>query len=187
MRYQLDLVSRYEQVCAEAHIAPFPPTYDTVSLLVSHLVVDREGSSKTLRAAVTAVKIVAGERGYEWLDAPAIFKLGRLVKQMEYEDPFAVERKKGLQVKDLIRWLESCDLEDVFQLQEATILFLGHDALLRSGELLGGLRVKDIVWTEGGIGVWLARSKANRAGDGELVTVPYYSETCAVSLMRRWF
>ena len=106
---------------------------------------------------------------------------------MEYEGPFAVERKKGLQVKELIRWLESCDLEDVFQLQEATILFLGHDALLRSGELLGGLRVKDVVWTEGGIGVWLARSKANRAGDGELITVPYYSETCAVSLMRKWF
>ena len=85
--------------------------------------------------------------------------------------------------------MESKDLEDVVQLEETTIIMLGHDGLLRTGELLRGLKVKDVVWSEDKeyLSVWWERSKDNRAGSGETVTIPRYGELCAVELMKKWF
>ena len=189
MKAQRRLAREYERTCGEHGVTAYPPGYNSVSIFVSELVRIRQGSSKTLGAALTAVKVASGELGHGWLAPPELLKLGRLVKQFEYEDPFQVRRKHGLQLKHLLPWLESMDLEDVFQLEEATIIMLGHDGLLRSGELLGGLKVKDVVWAEDkeDLSIWLRRSKANRSGSGELVTVPRYGDNCAVELMKRWF
>jgi hypothetical protein len=182
-------VKEYEGVCEAEGTSAFPPSYSAVCLYVSELVRKRKGSAKTLDAAVAAVKVAAGDRGCSWLSEHEVFKLGRLVKQYELEDPYQVNRKHGLQLKHLLPWTESKDLEDVFQLEEVTIIMLGHDGLLRTGELLRGLKVKDVIWSEDReyFSVWLERSKANRAGSGELVTIPRYGERCAVEYMKKWF
>jgi integrase len=74
-------------------------------------------------------------------------------------------------------------------LEEAVILYMGHDGLFRSGELLSGFTVEDLVWSldHSQFTVVLDRSKVNRRGDGESVTICDYEGRSAVKLMIQWF
>jgi hypothetical protein len=108
---------------------------------------------------------------------------------MRFNDSIPVQRKKPIQIKHLVKGTADWNLDDPRVLQEAVILFVGHDGLFRIGELLGGLKVSDITWASDHsmFHVWLSRSKANRSGDGELITVADYSGRSGVKLMKSWY
>jgi hypothetical protein len=99
-----------------------------------------------------------------------------------------VDWKRPLQLRHLREAISQLDLTDVRKLQEATILFVGHDCLLRVGELLGGLTVKDVLWKVGmsEYSIWLRRSKCNRSGGGEWVTCRDYGGVNSISLLKRY-
>jgi hypothetical protein len=108
---------------------------------------------------------------------------------MRYLDTKAVNRKQALQLKHLHVMYKGGDLWDARLLEEAVILYMGHDGLLRAGELLSGLKVSDLVWSldHAQFTIVLDRSKANRSGDGESVTICDYDGRSAVKLMTQWF
>ena len=113
----------------------------------------------------------------------------RLVARMKYENLNPIRRVKPIQIEHLRKWCPEGVQEDAKELQTALMLYLGHDGLLRIGELLSGIRAGDIRWRADGkcFDLWLERSKANQSGDGELITIVDYEGRCAVKLMRKWF
>jgi len=153
------------------------------------LVTARNGSTKSIGNVVTAIRQRALLNGYGWITELQTNQLKDLVTQMRFNDSIPVQRKKPIQIKHLIKGTANWNLSDPRVLQEAVILFVGHDCLFRIGELLGGLKVSDITWASDHsmFHVWLGRSKANRSGDGELITVTDYSGRSGVKLMKLWF
>ena len=85
--------------------------------------------------------------------------------------------------------ISQLNLDDSVELLTATMLALGHDGLLRSAELLSGFQVKHFEWSleKTTVGLEIERSKMNRSGDSEFVSLFDYGEYSAVSLLRRWF
>jgi hypothetical protein len=136
-----------------------------------------------------AIKDRAISLGYQWLEERESRKLRRLIARMKYDDTNPVRRVKPIQIEHLRKWCPESEQEDVNGLQIALMLYLGHDGLLRIGELLSGIRAEDIRWSSDRkrFDIWLERSKANQSGDGELITVVDYDGCCAVKLMRKWF
>jgi hypothetical protein len=65
---------------------------------------------------------------------------------------------------------------------------MDHDGFLRSGELLSGFKVSDLMWSSdhSQFTVVLNRSTLNRSGDGESVTICDYEGRSAVKLMIQW-
>jgi integrase len=68
-------------------------------------------------------------------------------------------------------------------------MYMGHDGLFRAGELMSGFKVSDLVWSldHSQFTVVLERSKTNRKGGGESVTICDYEGRSAVKLMIQWF
>ena len=84
-----------------------------------------------------------------WLKESEELKLKDLIAAVKYEDTSGVEWKPPLQLKHLLPAISGWDLSDSSRLEEAVIVLMGHDCLMRPGELLGGLTARDVVWKKG--------------------------------------
>ena len=179
----------YEQWCEVNEVKGFPVTYESIAGFLANRVLTLEGSTKSIEAVKAAIKDKAISRGFQWLEERESRKLRRLVARMKYDDINPIRRVKPIQIEHLRKWFPESGLEEAKELQTALMLYLGHDGLLRIGELLSGIRAGDIRWRvdRRGFDLWLERSKANQSGDGELITIVDYDGQCAVKLMRKWF
>ena len=79
-----------------------------------------------------------------WLLLGAELGISRLVSQLRFEDTGDTLRKAPLQEHHLQSLLPLCNLDDAHDLLMVTILYMGHDGLLRSGDIVSGLRTRDV-------------------------------------------
>ena len=146
------------------------------------------GSSKSIDGIKSALKQRCEVLRLPWLDSVDGRRLSRMISTMKYNDLVQVKRMSPLTLKLLNVWTKEYDLKVYRELMFVTLLYMGHDGLLRISELLSGLQLSDILWEEDrrGFSVWLGRSKANRAGDGERVIIRDHKGS-AVKMMSLWF
>ena len=106
-----------------------------------------------------------------WLLPGAELSISRLVSQLKFEDTGDTFRKAPLQEHHLQSLLPLSNLDDAHNLLMVTILYMGHDGLLRSGEIVSGLHPRDVIWGPGrtSMSVRFARSKTHRTGGGAIV------------------
>ena len=109
-----------------------------------------------------------------WLLPGAKLSIARLVSQLKFEDTGDTLWKAPLQEHHLQSLLPLCNLDDAHDLLMVTILYMGHDGLLRSGEIVSGLRPRDVIWGPGrtSMSVRFARSKTHRTDLGSLRGIP---------------
>jgi integrase len=74
------------------------------------------------------------------------------------------------------------------ELETATVLMLGHDGLMRAGELASGLVERDLEWSQrkDRLYLTLARSKTCQEGGGVRISLVDYGPESAVRFMRTW-
>ena len=113
------------------------------------LVIARSGSAASVDNDLAAISRRSRQLDQAWLSGGQLQSLKDLLAAMKLNGSGAVDRKRPLQLRHLRDSVSRLDLTDLRQLQEATILFVGHDCLLRVSELLGGLTVKDVLWKVG--------------------------------------
>jgi len=182
------ICDRYRQWCqSEGKEEAF--TYDLINGFIIMFVLANGGSSKSIDGIKSAIKQRCEVLRLHWLDAVDDRRLSRMVSTMKYNDLVQVKRMSPLTLKLLNVWTEEYNLSEYRVLMFVTLLYLRHDGLLRIGELLGGLKLSDILWEENrrGFSVWLSRSKANRTGDGERVIIRDHKGRSAVKMMSLWF
>lgn len=80
------------------------------------------------------------------------------------------------------------DLAEKWQLALAASFVMGHNALLRCGELHSGLRVRDLRWDvrRSELSIAVARSKTHRQRPPLEVVVKIYHGLSAYGLLRHW-
>ena len=152
-------------------------------------VVRNKGSTRSVGNLVAALKKGCLYSGNRWLGDLEQLKLMAVVSEMKLDDRSVSRRKRPIRLKELLAIINRLELGNVVELLVATMLALGHDGLLRSAELLSGLKVKHLTWRfdKLAIRLELERSKMNRSGESEFVNLFDYGKFSAVSLMRKWF
>ena len=185
---QSRLVDRYSRWCRHNGGVDFPVSYSSLAGFLCMLVIAREGSSSSVDNDLAAISRRSKQLDQSWLSGSQLQSLKDLLAAMKLNGSGTMDRKRPLQLRHLREAVSRLDLTDARKLQEATILFVGHDCLLRVSELLGGLTVKDVLWKVGRdeYSIWLRRSKCNRSGSGEWVTCRDYGGVNSISLLRSY-
>lgn len=159
---------------------------------VCHKVLQNNGSTKSVAGMVSQIKryismyhpdVIVLSRQQEW-------ELTNLIRTLCLGDLMSVQRKCPLVLDHLAQI--ACAMPDHVNqrtLMGLTMLFMGHDGLMRSGELCSGILLKDVVW--GDVErtwclVYLRRAKCNRVGGGEWIRFDDYGGSNAVHFMRLW-
>lgn len=145
------------------------------------------GSTRSVQNALVQLRVYASKNGLPWLSAADAYNLKRTVAALEYADATPSRAKRPATLDVLGRVVAQLDLKVEWQLAFAASLLLGHNALLRAGELLSGLRVRDLRWDLEGeeVTLLLARSKTHRRGPAAEVAVRRYVGLNAYDLLRR--
>lgn len=189
-RQKIAQVKRYEEHCARMQLPAFPVSYESMATyLVAH-VGRNNGSTKSLGNVTSQLKTTAERRGLGWLSKAEASKLGVLVAEMRLEDHKETRRMSPLVTELLIRIIGSYDLDNDVELLEATLLTVGHDGLLRGGELCSSLTKDDFVWWLDGTGVsvLLHRTKTHRVGGAVKVDLgDTDSPFSGVKMLKRWW
>jgi integrase len=152
-------------------------------------VIANGGSTRSIGNVVSQLKTICESRGKVWLGDKDKKALIKLIRRMKLEDITTSRQKRPLQLHHLLRLVNGWDLREPEQLRTATMLFVCHDGLLRSGELLSGLKVQDFLWNADrtDVNITLFRTKTCREGEGAKVTIGDYTGVSGVKLLRRWF
>jgi hypothetical protein len=119
-----------------------------------------------------------------------VLTLESLVRELSLLDLTAVRRMQPLMHRHLAAMVTPARRRDRRSLMGLTMSFVGHDGLLRSGELCSGLLRKDVIWGNASRTwclIYLARSKCNRTGGGEWIRLDDYGGVNAVVLLREWW
>ena len=147
------------------------------------------GSCRSLGVYSTALRQECALLDHPWLSPGEQLRVDRLVKALQSEDFHPLRRKHPLQEHHLQRFTALVDRRDPHQLLTLLLLYVGHDGLLRAGEITSGLMTTDVLWApdRSALSLRFTRSKTCLTGPGFLVQFRDRPTPNAVSLMREWW
>ena len=166
-------------------IDPFPVHLEPLGSFIVDKVRRLQGSAKSARRWLNNLRAYSVRNRYVWLDVSDENNINRIIKELEFMDSFPTKRMQPL-TKDIN--LAIIDHQSVPDLAK-TYITVGRESIMRGGELFSGLRRKDFTWSlkRDRVTIHLFRSKANRKGDGEFITLIDYGEKSSVSLLKKHF
>ena len=175
---------KYEQWCQERSLAPAFPIKPRP--LAAFLVVrcrEVQGSAKSLWSWISKLKSYSRLLSMPWLDESEASEVHLVLQHLEYFDQNPVRRVRPLTL-DLLEPILNCDaVSDL----DKTMLAVGHDSLMRGGELCSGLCAQDLVWSANrrAVTITLTRSKCHRKGGPQTITIRDYGPNSGIRWLRK--
>jgi hypothetical protein len=180
----------YLTACAAAGVTSFPVSYESIAGYLVQFVGKQKGSAASLANVKSHLRIHCRASGLSWLSEQDACRLRDVEKNLRFYDTAVGRRKRPLLRAIIIKICGRLLLDASLDLLMAVTMFVGHDGLLRGGELWKGLRVRDIEWSmdRSSFQLWLDRTKTHRSGAPIAVSyVEVRGEIGAVPLLRMWF
>lgn len=182
--------THYTEWCARHRVRAFPPCYESVAGFISAEVRRLRGSTKSTANTVSSLKVFCEQLNVPWLDAAELYRLNRVRRQLVLEDVEPIRRRKPI-VLSMLQQMARTHWnykQSPYHLLCATMAFTAHNGLLRGGELLCGLKVKDLCWEprNRSVTIHLDPTKTERGGAGVYVRLTDYPGISAYKLLRRW-
>ena len=184
-------VQQYADWCSSNNLLTFPPSYHSIASFLIHYSQRLRGSTRSLANVKSHLRVHCRLSAIAWLSESDAARLLIIERSLKFEDYSSGRCRRPLVMSILIPLVKTFDFNDHSHLLLATTLFLGHDGLLRGGEIWSNLTAADIQWhpDRNGFALLLARTKTHRVGGAISIT---YREAVpgapsAVSLMRLWF
>lgn len=181
--------TRYTGWCSERGLRAFPASYRSVAGFVAAEVARLKGSTKSVANMVSSIKVFGDNINLRWLTEGEQKRLKKVRALLVLEDKAPVRRVQPV----TLEMLQQCasqhwDLRDPYDLLCATMAFTAHNGLLRCGELLCGLKVKDLQWDarDRSVTLHLFPTKTERNGAGVYVRITDYQGQSAYKLLKRW-
>jgi hypothetical protein len=152
-------------------------------------VVKNNGSTKSLNNMLSSLKVYSLQQNHSWLDASDAYQLKKIKEALEFHDSSSSRQMLPFTQQILQQLVPHFDLEDEVEYLKLMMMWLAHDSLMRSGELLSGLKCKDLAWDnmDQSVTITLWRSKANRRGAAEIIRLVDYEGISAYKLLSTWF
>ena len=179
-------VVKYEEWCAETKQVSYPMTYSTVLGFLCKHVMDNNGSTKSVKNVKSFLKKACESRKEAWLSTTEQNLLNEVMRELQILDMSEGRQKKALQIKSIIEIIEKADLNSTIELYVCLLLITGHKGLLRSGELLSGLKRENILWNVDKKGFRLFL-KWTKTGGSAWIDYSDFEGINAVQLLRLWF
>lgn len=177
---------RYREWCLDRGWSqPFPIQFITVASYIVDKVKLLNGSAKSARRWVSQLKSYSLQNRQPWIDVTDDKQLLRIIKELEYLDKFPTKRMLPL-TKDInMAILEIAEVPDLIK----TVITVGREGIFRGGEICSSLTKSDFIWSIklDRVTIHLKRSKANRSGDGEYITLMDHGPKSAVVMLRKYF
>jgi integrase len=157
-----------------------------MEFLIEH-VLRNKGSTRSLDTLMSNVRTESIIQKVEWLSPDEERYVVLMSRQMKFRDTSAGTQKAPLRwhaIRDILQRLE---LAKDQHLELAAVITLGHNGLLRSGEI-AQLHVSDVLFNGARDRFYLklSRSKTVRSGAGDKVEYRDFGRGSAVQMMRRW-
>ena len=183
------IVTAYREACVQANLRAFTPSEDSVAMFLVQLVMRNAGSCRSIGTYKTAILQECALLGVPWLSPGEVLGLNQTIKTLEADDFHPLSRKMPLQEHHLQRVTAWTQRSDPHQLLTLLLLYVGHDGLLRAGEVTSGLTTASVIWSPGrqAMAIRFSRSKTCLTGPGFLVQFRDRPTPNAVSLMREWW
>lgn len=182
---------QYTLWCNKNNQVAFPPCYLTVAGYLSDFVDANRGSTKSLGNIRSCLSTFCHYVDSPYLTPAEVYKLNAFCASLQFEDVVPVKRMKALGIKVIADIISRMRLQKKSHLLVALCLCLGHNGVLRAGDLLSGFLVEDVLWDHPYkcFTLHLIRSKANRAGGGEHIRICDYDHpfASAYKLLIVWF
>ena len=166
-------------------INPFPVKLEPLGAFIVDKVRHLKGSAKSARRWFSQLRAYSVRNRYTWLDETDENNIKRIITELEFMDSFPTKRMQPL-TKDLnVAIIEHQSVPDLAK----TYITVGRESIMRGGELCSGLTRANFTWSlkKDRVTIHLLRSKANRKGDGEFITLLDYGEKSSVSLLKKHF
>jgi hypothetical protein len=183
------MVALFHEWCGLNGYSTTKTDFISVGGYIVHFVVRLLGSSKSIDGITSAIKSYQLDHRRAFLDE-ADFRLLKVLKaELKKKDPYKIRRVRPL-TKSLLRLIsKQCDMNNIRQVMALTIMELGHDGVLRSGETTSGLKPSDVQWSNKRrtATIHLHRTKRCRQGDGEYVMLVDYGSSSGCRRLRQWF
>jgi len=178
---------RYFATWCERHgVEALPASPVTVANFVSAL--GREAGLKpsTVRTYLAAVNDAHRMAGFE--DVPGRhYGVREVLKGLSRREGTEPDKAPPLLRKELLRAVAGITEGDLKATRDRALLLVGWRGALRRSEI-GRLTVEDLLFTEEGVRVRIARSKTDQEGRGQFVGIPFGEspESCPVGALQRW-
>jgi hypothetical protein len=178
-------VVKFQEFCVtRAFGEGFPTTIVPLGAFLVFKFNQLQGSSKSIRIWVNHLRSHSVNNDFPWLDLADINRLNSIVKQLEYLDLHPTRRMQPLtyEVEALI--VKQPGVSSFVKL----IIKFAREGLFRGGEVCSGLQSRKFIWIGlNRVTIHLDRSKANRKGNGEDITLVDHGPSSAVAMLRAHF
>ena len=176
-------------MCEDKEVLPVPATFCVVASFLIAFVVKQKGRTASLRNKLCHIHLGYVERRWTWLDTADQRSLTKVMEALEYDDYAKTKRMKPLTSALLTQIFERRGSEHStpISLLIKAVCALGHDGLLRGGEVTSGLLGSDVSFGDGTMQIRVDRAKKHRQGaPGEVEISEFNWYGSAVKLMRKW-
>ncbi len=184
------MVKRYTELSLLEGRVAFPVSYRSVAEFIVYFVDKQNGSTKSIGNILSCLRVFSYYCKTPWLTDAMRYKLNGVIKHLEFKDTSAISRKKPLTLSAIQPILSVLDLKNNNgEFLVGMMMLICHNSLMRSGELLSGIKVNDIEWDlyTRSFTIRLDRSKANRKGEPEYIRVVDYQGPSAYKFLHEWF
>ncbi len=181
---------QYVEWCICNGVVAYPASYESVAGFITDKVRALDGSAKSEANMVSSIKVFGHHLNMPWLSSAAQYKLNKIRSQLHLQDKVAIKRMQPF-VRSMILELldQGLDVDNSpYDLLVATIILLGHNGLLRQGELLCGIQVCDLAWDRRtrSVTIQLPATKTHRSGAGVQVRITDHAGPSAYKFLLRW-
>ena len=167
----------------------FLPSFPVETVALGAFLVDRvsslNGSSKSVSGWLSCLQVFSTAENFPWLDRAGVIRINRIVKELMFLDENPTRRMAPL-TQDIDLKIFDCELVSIYV---KTLIRVGRETLMRGGELTSGLEVGDFGWSVNreSVTIQLIRTKTNRSGGGDFITIENYGPFSAVALLKKHF
>ena len=180
------IAKKFESWCVQRGSSqPFPIQAD---LLIAFLVFRcnaLHGSAKSLMTWVRQLETYSLIHRFRWLDSSDSRTVLKIIRSLEAADLAPTKRMEPLLHELVVAISNDPSVPFISKLACS----VGHDGLLRGGEICSGLTVSDHIWSpsRNSVTIRLHRTKVHRRGGPQYVTLRDYGPFSAVRMLRRHF
>jgi hypothetical protein len=159
----ISLVERFHKWCKRNHKENLEANYNNIAGFILSNVEVNKGSTRSVSLVLGLLKRYFKLESLSWLSESDSYKVQLFISELKYRDMSHAIQKKPLRLIHLLSILNLVNLQNEVTLYGITLLFIGHDGLMRSGELFSNLIVEDIHWStnKSSFQISLKRSKTH--------------------------
>ena len=178
--------SNFSKWCTSRGVPnPFPACVETLSAYVVSRCTELSGSAKSLMVWFRQLRTYSMMNRLEWILESEERTVTKIIRHLEVEDLAPTRRVSPMLQELLASIFAATSVPNLTKL----VCAIGHDGLLRGGEICSGLLVSDHSWSasRSSVTIELKRTKVHRRGGSQFVTLHDYGPLSAVRRLRAHF